>query len=402
MEVNKKTLQIMREEIQKELSQNILPFWAKYAPDQIHGGFIGQMSNDLVVDSHAPKGLILNARILWTFSACASWGNYLELAHRAYQYLMEKFWDSQYGGAYWLLDYLGNPIDSKKKIYGQAFLLYALVEYYKATQKPEVLEKAKEVFRLIEEKSYDRENTGYFETYERDWQLASDLRLSDKDMNEKKSMNTHLHVMEAFTNLYRVWKDPLVKNRLEQLVLNFTEHIIAPQKFHLILFFDEKWNPKSDVISYGHDIEASWLLCEAIEVLEEKALRDAIHRIAIRMAKEVLTRAQDQDGGLFYEADPEGIVDSDKHFWVQAEGVVGFLNAYQLSKEKVFLESAQKCWYFIQTHLVDHQYGDWIYRVSREGKPYWEVPKISEWKCPYHSSRMCIEAIRRLDELIGS
>lgn len=398
--MEKETLKRMREEIEKELTQNILPFWAKYAPDPIHGGFIGEMSNDLKINPSALKGLILNARLLWTFSAGASWGPYRELADRAYAYLMEKFWDKEFGGAYWLLDPEGNPIDTKKKIYGQAFLLYALTEYYRTTQRNEALEKAKEVFRLIEEKSYDRENTGYFETYERDWQLASDLRLSEKDMNEKKSMNTHLHLLEAFTHLYRVWKNPLLKTRLTQLVLNFMEHIIDSQKFHLILFFDEKWNPKSELISYGHDIETSWLLCEAVDVLEDAELKPSVFRTAVRMAKEVLLRAQDHDGGIFYEADTEGILDSDKHFWVQAEAVVGFLNAYQLSKDERFLESSQKCWHFIQTHLVDRQYGDWLYRVSREGKPYWEVPKISEWKCPYHSSRMCMEAIRRLDAII--
>lgn len=398
--MNQEALKKMREEIQKELTQNILPFWAKYAPDPIHGGFIGEMSNDLKINPKAAKGLILNARILWTFSAGSSWGPYKALADRAYGYLMEKFWDEEFGGAYWLLDAEGNPIDTKKKIYGQAFLLYALTEYYRATQKLEALEKAKEVFRLIEEKSHDQENTGYFETYERDWQLASDLRLSEKDMNEKKSMNTHLHLLEAFTHLYLVWKEPLVKTRLKQLLLNFMEHIIDSQKFHLVLFFDEKWNSKSEIISYGHDIETSWLLCEAVEVVEDAELKSSVFRTAVRMAKEVLLRAQDQDGGIFYEADPEGILDSDKHFWVQAEAVVGFLNAYQLSKDERFLESAQKCWHFIQDYLVDCQYGDWVYRVSREGKPYWEVPKISEWKCPYHSSRMCMEAIRRLDEMI--
>lgn len=398
--MDKETLIKMQEEVEKELTENILPFWAKYAPDPIHGGFIGEMSNDLKINPDAAKGLILNARLLWTFSAGSSWGPYHALADRAYAYLMEKFWDQEFGGAYWLLDAKGNPLDTKKKIYGQAFLLYALTEYYKTTQNPEALGKAKEVFRLIEEKSYDHENTGYFETYEKNWHLASDLRLSEKDLNEKKSMNTHLHLLEALTNLYQVWKDSLLKIRLRQLVLNFIEHIIDSQKFHLILFFDEKWNPKSEIISFGHDIEASWLLCEAVEALQDAELKSSIYRIAVRMAKEVSLRAQDHDGGLFYEADPEGIIDSDKHFWVQTEAVVGFINAYQLSKEEKFLDSALKCWRFIQTHLVDRKFGDWVYRVSREGKPYWEVPKISQWKCPYHSSRMCMEVIRRVYALI--
>jgi mannobiose 2-epimerase len=397
--MEKTMLQEFQENIKTELLENILPFWIKHVPDEKRGGFYGRISNDLVINERAPKSLILNARILWTFSAAHRFRPdpvYLQMANRAFEYLMECFWDREHGGSFWMVDYRGNPFDDKKKIYGQAFFIYALAEYHQAASNPAALERAQQLFQLIDNKGYDRTNTGYFETYERDWTLAKDLRLSEKDLNEAKSMNTHLHLMEAYTNLFRVWKDPLLQKRLERLILNFRDHIIDRRSDRLVCFFNEIWEPRSDVISFGHDIEASWLLCEAAEILGNPVLKNEIQTIAIRMAQAVYDHGRDKDGSLFYEADPNGVIDADKHFWVEAEGVVGFLNAFQLSKKEYFLEAARLCWAFIQKHLVDRQYGDWLYRADKDGKPYLEVPKVSEWKCPYHSSRMCMEAVNRI------
>jgi mannobiose 2-epimerase len=393
----------MRDAIHGELFKNILPFWMKRTPDEKHGGFYGGISNDLIVDERAPKSLIVNARILWTFSAAQHFRpdpDYLKTARRAYDYLLHHFWDLLYGGAYWMLDHEGRPIDRKKKIYGQAFLVYAFAEYHRATGEPLAKEKAIQLFGLIEDKAYDRANTGYFETYERNWTLANDLRLSEKDLNEAKSMNTHLHLMEAYATLVGASKDPLLREQLRQLILNFRDHIIDRESGRLICFFNETWEPRSGLISFGHDIEASWLLCEAAEILKDPALEKEIRAIALGMAGAVYAAGRDGDGSILYEADETGIIDSDKHFWVQAEGVVGFLNAFQLSGDEKFLEASRLCWEFIRNHLVDTTYGDWYYRTDRAGKPYKEVPKVSEWKCPYHSSRMCFEALRRLDKII--
>jgi mannobiose 2-epimerase len=398
-----KVLRDMRDGIRGELLENILPFWMKHVPDEKYGGFFGKISNALAVDERAPKGLILNARILWTFSAAHRFSPdpaFMQTADRAFDYLMKYFWDRGQDGFFWMVDFQGNPLNDKKKIYGQAFVVYALAEYHQAGGSSSALENARRLFRLIEDRGYDPDHTGYFETYERDWTLAKDLRLSEKDMNEAKSMNTHLHLMEAYTNLFRAWKDPLLEKRLEGLILNFRDRIIDRKSDRLVSFFNEAWEPRSDVVSFGHDIEASWLLCEAADILGNPALIKEMRGFAIRMAGAVYDRGRDGDGSLFYEADPSGIIDSDKHFWVQGEGVVGFLNACQLSGSERFLEAAGLCWEFIQKHLVDRKFGDWLYRVDKEGKPYLEVPKVSEWKCPYHSSRMCMEAISRLEKII--
>jgi cellobiose epimerase len=398
-----KALRVLRDAVRAELFGDILPFWIRHAPDPLHGGFRGRVSNDLVADESAPKGLILNARILWTFSASHRVHPdpaYLDMAVRARDTLMTRFWDDEKGGAFWMLNPDGSPLDAKKKIYGQAFFIYALAEYARTAADAAALERAREAFRRVEQFGYDRKNTGYFETFERDWALAADLRLSDKDLNEAKSMNTHLHLMEAYANLYRVWKDPSLAERLRQLLLNFRDHIIDREKSRLVCFFNETWEPRSDLISFGHDIEASWLLCEAAELLGDPSLTGEIRSIAVRMAEAVYRDGRDADGSLWYEADPSGLVDSDKHFWVQAEAVVGFINAFQLSGDSRYLEAAAKAWSFIERRLIDRTYGDWIYRVDRAGNPAGNEPKISEWKCPYHSGRMCIEASERLGRIL--
>jgi mannobiose 2-epimerase len=396
-------LREMREAVRLELFDDILPFWMTRTPDEKHGGFYGRISNDLIVDEHAPKSLVVTARILWTFSAVQRYKpdpGTLKIANRAYDFLLHRFWDLIYSGAHWMLDHEGRPIDRKKKIYGQAFLIYALTEYHRATGNPLAKEKAIQLFQLVEEFAYDRVNTGYFEAYERNWKLADDLRLSDKDLNEAKSMNTHLHLMEAYANLYRVWKDPLLQKRLEQLILNFRDRIIDRNADRLICFFTETWEPRSDLVSFGHDIEASWLLCESAGILGDPSLEKEIRAIALRMAEAVHGRGRDGDGSILYEADSTGIIDSDKHFWVEAEGVVGFLNAFQLSGDEKYLEDSRLCWEFIQKHLIDKKFGDWFYRTDRQGAPRMDVPKVSEWKCPYHSSRMCLETLDRLGKII--
>ena len=392
----------LRERVESELRSNILPFWLKYAVDEEFGGFRGQITNDLVIDPHAHKGLILNARILWAFSKAYSVYReeiYLQTARRAYGYIVRHFWDADFGGVYWMLDHLGRPVDTKKRIYGQAFTIYALAEYYAVTRLDEPLEKAIRLHEAIERAGHDAQHAGYFETYERDWSLAEDQRLSEVDMDEKKSMNTHLHMLEAYANLLRVWNDAAVRTRLRELVHIFLDHIIDKKTHHFKLFFDEEWHAKSEVISFGHDIEGSWLLCEAAEILGDHELLKKAEAEAVRMAQAVLEQAVDPDGGLVYEADPTGIIDSDKHWWPQSEAVVGFLNAYQLSERTEFLKAAERSWNFIEKHIVDHQYGEWFWKVSRGGVPSNDKYKVDPWKCPYHNSRTCFEVMGRLDRI---
>ena len=372
-------MQELRKKVETELRSNILSFWLKYAIDDEFGGFRGQISNDLTIDPRADKGLILNARILWTFSKAFSvYRNpvYLAAARRAYEYLVRYFWDQQFGGVYWMVDFEGQPTDTKKRIYGQAFTVYALAEYY-----------------------HDARHGGYLETYERDWTLAVDQRLSDVDMDEKKSMNTHLHLMEGYAALLRFHEDSTVRLRLRELIEVFLNHIVDPITHHFILFFDEQWWPKSEKISFGHDIEGSWLLCEAAQILGDPELLKRVRETAVKMAQAVYAQGLDHDGGLMYEREPDGHFDTDKHWWPQAEAVVGFLNAYELSGQKHFLTASEQSWEFIDKYIVDHQNGEWFWRVSKSGVPSQEQYKVDPWKCPYHNSRACFEVMERLDVL---
>ena len=308
---------------------------------------------------------------------------------------MNHFYDDNYGGFYWTVDYKGQPFDDKKKIYGQAFVIYALAEYVRAFGHEKALNKAKDTFLLIEEKSYDQINGGYFESYDRDWTLAKDLRLSDKDMAEKKSMNTHLHMLEAYTNLYRVWPDNDVKTALLRLLDVFQQYIIDPQGYFFRLFFDEFWHSKTNRMSFGHDIEGSWLLYEAATVLNDADLLKHTKNKAIKMANQVLKNAMAPDGGLYYEGKAGNIIDRDKHWWPQAEAVVGFLSAFQLCGDEAFMTAAYKCWDFIENSIIDKEKGEWFWKVLPNNKPDLYEYKVSEWKGPYHNVRACLEVMQR-------
>ena len=393
-------MQDLRQRMDDELRFDILPFWLKYTIDNEYGGFHGQIANDLTIDPHAAKGLILNARILWTFSKAFRVFRdpvYLAAARRAYEYLIRFFWDSEFGGCFWMVDFEGKPLDTKKRIYGQAFAVYALAEYYHATNDPEILAKALRLFEKIEAAGHDAKHGGYFETYERDWTLAVDQRLSDVDLDEKKSMNTHLHLMEAYATLLRHHEDSTVRQRLRELIEIFLDRIVDPATQHFLLFFDEDWQPRSEKISFGHDIEGSWLLCEAAEILGDPGLLKRVRKTAVRMAEAVYEQGVDTDGGLLYEADATGIIDANKHWWPQAEAVVGFLNANELSGRQYFLDAAERSWRFIDKYIVDHEHGEWFGLVSQTGIPDAKHFKVDPWKCPYHNSRACFEVMERID-----
>jgi len=395
-----------RQRVARELYEDILPFWLKHSVDHEHGGFIGRMSNELLIDHQAKKGLILNARLLWTFSTLcrsevvgANDDSLLQLARRAYDYLEMHFWDYRFGGAFWQVDCRGALADDKKKIYGQAFTVYALSEYFLATGESAALERAQTLFDLIENHSCDMANGGYIETCNRDWRAAEDVRLSDKDMNEKKSMNNHLHVLEGYTNLCRAWPDPRLADRLRSLIDLFERHILDRNTCHFGHFFNERWEKRSDTYTFGHDIEGSWLLCEAADILGRPEVIQRIGRLAVDIAQAVYEQGLDSDGGLFYEGKAGRVIDTNKEWWPQAEAVVGFLNAYQLSSREHFFEAALRCWEFIERAIVDHTHGEWFWRVDQNRMPDCNEPKVSEWKGPYHNTRACLETIRRLDAI---
>lgn len=396
-----------RARFERELTGNILPFWTRHAQDWRYGGFYGYIGTGLEVDKKAPRASVINTRILWTFSAAThalGGARYREVADWAWDYIVEKFWDREHGGVYWMVDYLGNPISSRKQIYAQAFAIYALAEYFRATGKVESLERATELYRLIEEKSHDPVHGGYMEARGRDWAALDDLRLSEKDLNSPKSMNTHLHVLEAYTNLLRVWPDPELRARQKELLETILDRIVDGATWHFRMFFDNEWRSLTDHVSFGHDIEGSWLIFEAAEVLGHAALLERARNTAVRMAQAVYDRGLDQDGSLFYEADSKGaLIDPNKHWWAQAEAVVGFYNAYQISRQEHFLTQASRAWRYIEDRIVDKVHGEWHAKLKPEGEPYTEAEDpdaclVGPWKCPYHNSRVCFEMMRRLAE----
>ena len=390
----------LKQQVKEVLTNNIMPFWSVKMVDEANGGFYGQIDGNNQIHPTADKGGILNARILWTFSSAYLQEKnplYLEMANRAKAYILAHFFDNEFGGTYWKLSFDGNPVDTKKQIYSQAFFIYAFTEHYRALGDESSLQTAIDLFQLIEKHSFDPEQNGYFEAYSRDWVLLEDLRLSEKDENEKKTMNTHLHILEAYTNLYRVWKDDRLATQLRNLILIFTDKIVNQTTNHLNLFFDENWNSKSIIVSYGHDIEASWLIDEAARVLGDKALLIKVQKICISIAEAACEGLQ-PDGSLYYEMDEAiGHLDKDRHWWVQAEGVLGFLNAWELTGDEAWHVKEQRCWNYISDHIIDRAGGEWFWSISDAGVPILSGDKAGFWKCPYHNSRMCLEIMMRLE-----
>ena len=377
----------------EELENNILSFWIEKMQDNEHGGFYGQIDGSNVLHPKANKGAILNARILWTFSSAYRIlrnPKYLRIAQRAFDYIVTYFIDKTYGGLYWELDYKGNPVNTKKQTYVQGFALYGFSEFYRATGNIYALQLAKEFFYLIE-KCHDNEFGGYLEAYTRDWKPIEDMRLSEKDANEKKTMNTHLHVLEPYTNLCRIWKDEQLENAQKRLINVFIEKILDEKTKHLNLFFDEQWNVKSSAVSYGHDIEASWLLSEAAEVLGDKELLGKIKTISLDIAN-ASAEGLDADGSMFYEKEGNHI-DRERHWWVQAEAVVGFMYAYKNSQNILYKEKAARIWEYIQNQIIDQENGEWHWSRLPDKTVNNKDDKAGFWKCPYHNGRMCMEMI---------
>lgn len=395
------TIRELRDSVEKELFGNIVPFWLSHARDCQNGGFFGRISNNLLVEKEAQKSLILTARVLWTFSALYRYSqreDFLKMADHAYYALSRQFFDPEFGGVFWLLDFSGKVLNEKKKMYGQAFSIYALSQYYAIKNQDEILDQAISIYRLIEKYNYDRRYKGYFETSNRNWTIAEEMRLSEVDMNEMKSMNTHLHLMEAYTNLYRFWPDKELKEKLRELIDVFLSFIIDPATSHFKLFFDERWNRKSDSISFGHDIEGSWLLCEAAEVLDDSALTDHIREVAIHMVTTTMKEGFSDRYAIFAEKNGDGTIFRGVHWWQQAEAVVGLINAYQITGDLIYMEWAVRCWTYISDIFVDREHGEWFYEIGEDGKPDNRRYKVSEWKGPYHNGRACLEILKRLAE----
>ncbi|MBR5037401.1 MAG: AGE family epimerase/isomerase [Prevotella sp.] len=409
----------LKQQVRDVLESNILRFWLDKMIDRENGGFYGRIDGHGMLHPEAEKGAILNARILWAFSASyrvlgkpESLVNLdkqvlLEAAQRAKDYLIEHFYDAEYGGVFWSVDYKGNPLDTKKQFYAIGFAIYGLTEYARATGDREALEYALDLYECIEEHALDIENNGYIEACTRDWQPIADMRLSELDANYPKSQNTHLHIIEPYTNLLRALRDsvlsphsslltPRIEESLRNLIDIFTDRILNPETHHLDLFFENDWTRGAGHLeSYGHDIECSWLLHEAALVLGDQKVLKKVEPI-VQMVAKASEKGLRPNGAMIHEANLDtGHVDDDLHWWVQAENVVGWLNIYQYFGDEEALEKALRCWEYIKENLIDYQSGEWYWSRHADGSLNVTDDKAGFWKCPYHNSRMCLEIIER-------
>lgn len=392
----------LQSECRKILEENILKFWLEKMVDKEYGGFYGRMLSDGTVVKTANKGGILNARLLWTFSSAYRIirdPKYYIAAKRCKDYIVDCFFDKQYGGTYWELDYKGNPVDTKKQFYAIGFMIYGLSEFARATDDEDAMLKAIELFRCIENHSYDPVNDGYIEACTREWNTIEDMRLSEKDENYPKSQNTHLHIIEPYSNLYRIYKCPPLEKAIERLISVFKDKILNPETHHLDLFFSMDWKRMGQLESYGHDIECSWLLHEAALILGNQAILSQVEPIVRQVAK-ASEKGLQPDGSMCYEANLEtGYFCEERHWWVQAETVVGFFNLYQQFGDENALQKSLACFEYIKSHLIDNESGEWWGICNPDGTIKANEDKAGFWKCPYHNGRMCMELIERIENM---
>ncbi len=387
-------LDIFKEEVKEVLQSNILKFWQEKMFCE-EGGFYGAMLSDGALQKDADRGAVLNARILWSFAAAyrvLGDEEYLKCATHAKEYLLKHFYNAERGTLCWSVDCNGAPKDTKNQFYALSFAIYALSEYNIVTGDEDALTQAIRLFRSIEEHSYNAESDGYIEARKEDWSEIEDLRLSEKDDNAPLTMNTHLHILEAYTNLYRAWKSEDLKIALTRLINIFTDKIYNPQTGHLSLFFDMEWSRLDGIYSYGHDIEASWLLLEAAQVLGDSEIIERVMPIVKRVA-EVSKEGLQQDGSMIYERHANGELDTDRHWWVQAEAIVGLMWLAEFHNDSKAEDEALKCWEYTKQELIDSEGGEWWWSRREDGSINMQEDKAGMWKCPYHNSRMCLEIL---------
>lgn len=386
------------EEIKAHLTEGIIPFW-KALRDNEHGGYYGYMDYDLAVDKKAVKGCILNSRITWFFSNAyllLKDHSLLEEAKHGFTFLKDYCMDRENGGIYWSIGYDGTPEDTIKHTYNQAFCIYALSSYYDASGDEEALRMARELFRIIESKCTDE--VGYLEAFDRQFHEIDNDKLSENGVIAEKTMNTLLHVFEAYTELYRVSGESEVAERLKWILDTFADKVYNPALKRQEVFFDKNMNSIIDLHSYGHDIETAWLIDRGVEILGDKHYEEKLTPITKALTEQIYNVAF--DGHSLANECENGVVNTHRIWWVQAETVVGFLNGFQKSPEKQeYLDAAKAQWKFIKEHVIDKRKGsEWFWEVDQQGNPYEGRPIVEPWKCPYHNGRMCLEVIKRMEK----
>lgn len=384
-------------QVKAHLLGDIIPFWQRLR-DEEYGGFYGYMGYDLAIDKKAVKGCILNSRILWFFSNAyllLKDEQLLKDAGHAFGFLKDHCQDEENGGIYWSLTFDGKPEDTTKHTYNQAFAIYALSSYYDASKDEQALRIAQELYHIVETKCKDE--YGYLEAFNIRFEPAENDKLSENGVMAEKTMNTLLHVFEAYTELYRVTHDGKVADNIRYMLDLVADKVYNSKIGRQEVFFDRTWNTLIDLYSYGHDIETSWLIDRGLEILGDDTYTAKLSPITKTITENIYKRAY-IDHSLVNEAE-NGVVDTTRIWWVQAEAVVGFLNGYQKSPEhKEYLEAAEDIWGYIRDYLVDKRCSEWYWALDENRKPL-EKPIVEPWKCPYHNGRMCFEVIRRMRDV---
>lgn len=388
------TTDLFLKDISNVLEHNILSFWAGMA-DPL-GGFYGRVTGDGSLEKDAPRGAILNARIIWSFSAAYGYfrkNRFLMLAAHAEEYFLSHFIDHKYGGVYWSVDSEGKRLVDKAQLYAQGFGIYALSEFYAAAGDEEALKAAINIYKVVEKHFADHEHGGYVEALGRGFSPLEDMRLSPLDINCRKTMNSHLHLLEGYANLYRVWPDEGLRGRIADLLEVIETRIVNPATGHLELYFDSDWSVIGGGRSYGHDIETSWLALECAMAIRDFDTVDRVRSLARKLYAAGLEGLQ-PDGSLIYEVTGSGQTVTDRHWWVQAESVVGNLWAWKYLGVAEGAKRAEDAWKYIFDHLIDHEGGEWWWSCDSAGGINVVDDKAGEWKCPYHNTRMCLQALK--------
>lgn len=385
----------LKEEIKDELVQRIIPFWQNQIDDE-NGGYYGYLSFDLIPDKTAVKGCILNSRILWFFSNAYLLLKDDELlinAKQAYTFFRNHCLDNRYGGVYWSVEADGRPYDTTKHTYNQAFIIYALASYYDASKDNEALIQALDLFHLIESRCKD--DLGYQEAFTREFSPESNEKLSENGILADRTMNTLLHILEAYSELYRVSKNEEVKDRIKHILFLFKVNLFNKDERRLDVFFNLQYENLINLKSYGHDIEAAWLIDRATELIGDASLIEDMNKVTNHLEESVYQKGY-RDHSIMNECEG-GVNNTLRIWWVQAEGMVGFMNAWQKHHDDKYYDAMQQIWTYIKTYLIDKRNGsEWFWEVDETGVASSQKPIIELWKCPYHNGRMCIEMIRRL------
>lgn len=398
-------LPALKNEVFLELTKSILPYWLNKVYDDRNASFHGRIDAENRIHHDADRSAVLISRIAYSFAASFQLTGDSSLVlpmQNAVNMIERDFFDHKFGGLFWMTDASGSPIDTKKHVYAQSFGIYAYATVFAATNDKLALQQAIKLFELIESHAFLSGSNAYHEAFSREWSPLSDVRLGDSDALEPRSTNTHLHLLEAYAALYKGWPNEVLKARIAMLIEVFLSKIYNQEGRHFYSFFDENWTPKSQVYSFGHDIETVWLLLDAARAINQPELIVRCEVIALEVANMVLDQAIDSKFGGIYNFGSNGVVvDTEKHWWAQAEAMVGLLMAYRLSGDVAHLNAVFGIWEFITKHVIDHVHGEWYFRVNRNGSPIETDDKVGAWKCPYHTSRACIQIYNIINEIIS-